>query len=938
MIGEQTESRASPLLSSAAAGDAHVEMDSPQHESELPERRRASTEAVPPQLDPTSHEGASLEMGGAAMMDSLQQGNEQPGRRRASTVAVAPQLDRPRAQSCAPLSTTSVVNVEHTNSFPPSIRESTTLRVQRPRAATTAWMNLGTLENRLVSYRQRAARCVCCRRAREEQRPDALTRYVLDMLIEEEMRRHDNRKEQVRAMLEGVGEDMTMRSMQKVKNALGLNILRESHGHFSSIYWRLLWLRFPLAFIACALVLFALFSGMIMAVFLGTYQFTELRRTGKSYNLEAEKALPTVRFLFFVLPFCTVFASILINQCVILFFDSIGTTPLVLCRAKIMSGLCGVKPESPPSRKLCACVDLLLLLWLEGWPVFRMFSYQLAQTQFGVSALRAGYTQGLVEAAQVLALLVILAEFATSGRRLCRGRMERDAWLAYYLLKETMETQRMQPGGLLSERGMLAKYRAFEVTMTRIEAERLRQLFKSQHQRDPVFFLPEALPNSCSRQLLRLIACCGGPVRLLIGTLSVALWWFVSSYTFMADEDHVMHISIAAFLSSVSVLGVAYMAANVLRTSSTKTGYSAVVVILLSLQVALLWSTSVNVAQQDLAPLMLSHMQALMIPHGGNSSWGLKTEWENAHDVRPYPVCRTTWGAADAPLSVLDLSALSWISYQPECWSPKECGAAQSVECLLRQTFGSRAPVLEFCSGYYDFPRSIVVRFPGSDGRNGTRVVAVKGTSTTLDFYVDTDTYATIQVLQWMDSTVVPVLSYFPIDLVQQYLSLSSTEWGIGQPLDDLVQNVSRMSHFLGRPAPDAHLVVTGHSLGGGFAQAVAARLGKDSFLLSAPGDTFLAKAFKISWQPGQKTVTVWPEKDLVPQVDVHSGVVQHILCRDKQGRLEVAPACHALVKTACELWRVCGDAPYHRNFTASCEPFVTNELLGHNFPFHNLE
>merc|ERR1719235_244956 len=112
------------------------------------------------------------------------------------------------------------------------------------------------------------------------------------------------------------------------------------------------------------------------------------------------------------------------------------------------------------------------------------------------------------------------------------------------------------------------------------------------------------------------------------------------------------------------------------------------------------------------------------------------------------------------------------------------------------------------------------------------------------------------------------------------------------------------MSRFLGHStALDEPLVLTGHSLGGGIAQIVAARLGLQSLLFSAPGDTFLAKAFDIQKQPALKYVNIKPEVDLVPRVDEQSGVVQPILCRNKDGTLGSASTCHQILKTACELW-----------------------------------
>merc|ERR1711879_135329 len=98
-------------------------------------------------------------------------------------------------------------------------------------------------------------------------------------------------------------------------------------------------------------------------------------------------------------------------------------------------------------------------------------------------------------------------------------------------------------------------------------------------------------------------------------------------------------------------------------------------------------------------------------------------------------------------------------------------------------------------------------------------------------------------------------------------------------------------------------MVLTGHSLGGALVEVVAAHLGMDALVFSAPGTRYLENVFAMGQQPSQKYVNICPEHDLVPRVDDHFGVVQKILCRNKIGNTSSSPYCHGLIKTGCELW-----------------------------------
>jgi len=230
---------------------------------------------------------------------------------------------------------------------------------------------------------------------------------------------------------------------------------------------------------------------------------------------------------------------------------------------------------------------------------------------------------------------------------------------------------------------------------------------------------------------------------------------------------------------------------------------------------------------EHVTPLMVSRTRLETQTDARGS--GLPRVWlGNSSSQVPYAACRITWGSTDASLSMIDLAALAWIVYEPDC---------RNMAVLLSKSFGQLgrpAPSLDHCSPYDVLPRWASFYFPPARrGGDGTRVFAVKGTSTWRDIYTDTKLFATIQVLQAF-SKVVPILSLLPLRLVQTIVGQTNTRGGERHLWEDLEEVVRRQLH-VGR---HERIVFTGHSLGGCVAQIVAARLQLPALVFSAPASS----------------------------------------------------------------------------------------------------
>lgn len=295
--------------------------------------------------------------------------------------------------------------------------------------------------------------------------------------------------------------------------------------------------------------------------------------------------------------------------------------------------------------------------------------------------------------------------------------------------------------------------------------------------------------------------------------------------------------------------------------------------------------------------------------------------------IQKYPICRMTWGSEDAPLTALDLAALARISYSPAA-TLQECDSV--ISGLLKESFGYRDVTVVNCTVYDSIPRWFSVKFKGH-GRDGkdTIVIAIKGTSTVADAYLDVDLFTFIKALQ-LFSFLVPVVSLMPTDLLQWLTLMIKDYSGAGGPQErKLWEQLVSEAKNLKKIYSDADFVVTGHSIGGALAEIVAGQTGIAALQFSGPGTHYTERFFNNTEEEMQRDViSVIPDNDAVPRVDLHDAVRAPVQCFNKSGEQADPLTCHLLTKTGCEVWRVCGDK-YQRDFNRSCSQYIATDELG---------
>eukprot|EP00928_Gymnodinium_smaydae_P062649 TRINITY_DN46467_c0_g1_i1.p1 TRINITY_DN46467_c0_g1~~TRINITY_DN46467_c0_g1_i1.p1 ORF type:complete len:656 (+),score=57.18 TRINITY_DN46467_c0_g1_i1:54-2021(+) len=273
-----------------------------------------------------------------------------------------------------------------------------------------------------------------------------------------------------------------------------------------------------------------------------------------------------------------------------------------------------------------------------------------------------------------------------------------------------------------------------------------------------------------------------------------------------------------------------------------------------------------------------------------------------------YPICDMSWGFKNPKLNahthakrltVLDLALFSYAAY----------GRDEEVEDVIRNaTKGTDISrfIIESDTSDQMIGSWLVVKLPESR----IRLLVVRGTQTGGDIVADAYAYATVFILQ-LANRVVPVLEVLPTSFVREIVDTTFLRRSLHRPESNwgLIRATQRWKQKSDEEG--FQFLVTGHSLGGISAAWMGASVGAPAVAFSPPGEYYSLQRMGIKDQDVRTSlIAVQPALDAVPLVDVQSGFTQHIHCSAGVDK------CHSILRTMCELYRVCGD-PRGRQWAA---------------------
>jgi len=750
-----------------------------------------------------------------------------------------------------------------------------------------------------------------------------------------------------------------MQGLKALDRARWVLNVEKSDGFFSTIYFSLLWFRYPIILLMSTMLMAAAFAGvqmqLVFSIFAALYKNMPVTEMTQAF--------------FLALPLLIAVTSILVDQLTDLIFEALDPPYFVRVRATVMTVFCEFNRKHKregrmPGPKLCLFVDFLCILGLELLPLFGLI-YNYIQMKCGLchrhlfymghkgmqDALLGGYYSGLIYMCVSMVFIYTwfdvaygVMEWRRPSNRSLRFTLER--------IEAAINKYNIYPMKLWWRHGafLAAWNHGMEVSESPQESNEFKESKEGQSGEDA------RKRMSVGVQLDKDTAYIGhynqNPqhghdkyhrlnvhVRLLLSSLRLVSWcllWFVlcwslmrmSSYPEMSPwvHDHIQLVLLTTALALVlAVVGVSREIDHYFPKLIGWTYYGCVLVFAMIAIMLLAGGQEFRVHTEAGG----AGLQPIMTVQAAEGPEALPRVWTDPGEAQPYAICRHWWGSHGAKVSALDLAALSWIAYEPD---------EKNIRELIRQSFGDGPQLVHF-TPYEDIPRWISVNFTSQEeGAPHTLVVAVKGTSTFADGYLDTDLFTSIKVLQLFDF-IAPVLLMVPVDMVQYLLSMVKNKAGDGGVFErDVWTHLRHKVEELRRAhRRDARIVLTGHSLGGGIAEIVAGQMGLPGLVWSAPGTLYSQGYLNVTEERMQRDVTnIVPDNDLVPRVDLTEAVEQRIQCWGKDHTVADPVLCHKVVKSACEVWRVCGDAPKNRDFSASCKQFVARHELGALYPVLN--
>ena len=280
-----------------------------------------------------------------------------------------------------------------------------------------------------------------------------------------------------------------------------------------------------------------------------------------------------------------------------------------------------------------------------------------------------------------------------------------------------------------------------------------------------------------------------------------------------------------------------------------------------------------------------------------------------------YPICDFSLRENNDYLSVMDLVYLSIVAYH---------GSNSDINKQFNNWFGNNYTTSWDMDSLYIHQNPSF--FHVYNKKYNFDIIAVRGTMDKSDVEQDIGLWsevATFQIFSWL----IPLTNVLPIGFIRQFVNLASIPEKMIAPSIRDNYDGPVYDYIKNEVIPirnDSYVIITGHSLGGGLSQIVAARLYNDgysnndnimSFSISSPGTLYTSKKFGFSVDSLDKTsVSLLPRRDIVSTVDVHGGIIQMIECDAKQ-----IFSCHSAQTSFCEMYQQCSDQLTRNISFANC-------------------
>eukprot|EP00928_Gymnodinium_smaydae_P031781 TRINITY_DN23217_c0_g2_i1.p1 TRINITY_DN23217_c0_g2~~TRINITY_DN23217_c0_g2_i1.p1 ORF type:complete len:856 (+),score=75.79 TRINITY_DN23217_c0_g2_i1:57-2624(+) len=631
--------------------------------------------------------------------------------------------------------------------------------------------------------------------------------------------------------------------------------------------------------------------------------------------------LPWTRLLFFSLPLLVSGVALVASSCLALWFDAMNSPQLAELRATLMAGLPRIGHDDPvkmPKKGLVKLVDLLIMSILDLFPV--AFTLVMVCMQGYTSAINLFFifVEAQIYGCGIVLLLFLFADINVALKKpsaiLARQRLFRAIHIHHILLLSTKRKQHLFGTFMIGSKADISVSEGVPDDLQLVRHFRSLLSAQSDH-------FESNMQNVRNRVYDHWEAC---KQTVYIGVAWAV--WVPFLYAMVKLKVSVpfplLLLAIALLLALSFFLGSVY---KIMLPEVTGLNFHYKPVLCVYLLICSFLLSGVGTG--DVVELFTSDAGAFELvsyAHVGFRNDVANSLLKSAYET-PYPFCASKWGREKATIRALDLALLAKIVYEEDDVSKLRKDASpggwgsygRHMEHLFpRHMFNW---IIENVTAYDAFPRYMQVYFTGNSADDnktvGTRVIAIKGTSTPFDMFIDLYFKSSETTIQALNDAVTPIFAWVRPEVMEWWMSLFSMRLEATARNDWLNAFIHELREIKARHPRD-FMIITGHSLGGWMTEISAADVDALGVAWSGMGTKYDAKMAPTS-RVIQSILNVVPEHDLVPRMGIITAAQQPIHCL---GYREGSPAsCHLLDRTICEVVRVCDDVEVGRNFSAYC-------------------
>ncbi len=597
-------------------------------------------------------------------------------------------------------------------------------------------------------------------------------------------------------------------------------------------------IRFRTTFFNFITMLFIL-SIAVGIIFQGSYLIITQHNSLNLINLT---------FCFIGMPIIFLICAIIIDDMVVLTFDSMNNPPFLKCRSHLSTVFFNDNKKILSALKFN---NYAIIFCLELIPLIGAITCASLLSKFDISTLLTGYILGGAIFSILISLMFVIAHAINS-----RSKKSQDK---YYDFLVSLEKHEISLGFLKSSYDILnLNFQMFGKFATKDEDVRVKE------------------PKT-KLAILSFIT----SLILIFSFILLSLNTNISLFTMS------IFISISIVILSFAII---FLMPNFLGFS-----FASLIVIFVFTNCSLSLVSENKKRMFDVKTFPIF------------SKTNLPINTEIASNGPEYPVCKMRWAnkdsAEDKYITLLDIIPINGYIYNAD---PNMQDDKDWIKSLITSSFKDTSlqnVKIEYLNEQKDFGRTVIIYFPD----HKIRLMAIRGTLRLSEFLYDLNIYSLPQSLKLFNK-LTPVIGFLPNDMVRTIVKYINADRVLGA--EEKIDKVFLLAkEYKMKSEEDGdEFIISGHSLGGIIAGIISSKLGVSGIALSPAGIGTLIKRYGITNEEKvfKSLTTITMQNDIFSKVDNHLGSVNQLGCRYDTS---VNPnICHYPSSMICEIYLNCGD------------------------------